>query len=233
MNFVDASGLLLFVLCLALLPSIAKNSLGKKKPAYLKLIPVYIFLIFVQGVIGELDLFLQPWKRGKHSVVNTSLFIFIQFEYSIFAFLLSRFIEHRIVKRFLIFSCPLFITIAIMVWYFTPHIYKIFSTTTIIESLTLVPFCLYYFFQLLQKPPLFKLTDDPSFWITAGILFLFTIITPFYILDDYLINDRALEIIDYIGYYVVVLLFAKASFIKPKKVQIQAEVKFGLDAKDL
>jgi len=169
-------------------------------------------LIFLQLIISEYFSVI-PHFKGKKSPINISAYIFIIFEYPIFALLLSNFIKLTFLKKYLVFSCILFTAIAIIIWYTNSSFEKIISVTTTIESLGLIPFCLYYFFELLNDPPFFKLTEESSFWVTTGILFLFICITPYYFVFSYFKNIPEMQIIDYFGYDLIVLFLAKASFV--------------------
>ena len=213
----EANAFFLSAWSLIVLLLITKKIFRKETPIYLKLIPLYIFLIFLQLSIGEYYHFGVPYRNGKENPTNISAYIFIILEYSIFAILLSKFIKLTLIKKYLIFSCILFTIIAIIIWYLNPSFVRIISVTTAIESISVIPFCLYYFFELLIHPPLLKLTMEPSFWITTGILFLFICITPLYLSMEYFKKDTEIQIIDYFGYDLVVFFLAKASFINIKR----------------
>ena len=188
----------------------------KRNKFYLWAIVFYIFLITVQVLIGIYYDFVGPEFKGKGDPTNISAYIFAILEYSIFALLLSTFIRSVVVKKYLSISCLLFSISAVLIWYYNTSFTKAFSIETTIESISLIPFCLYYFFELLSNPPLLKLTNEPSFWITTGILFLFICITPYYLLFDYFKNITQMQLIDFFGYDLLVLFLAKASFIKSK-----------------
>jgi hypothetical protein len=142
--------------------------------------------------------------------------VFTIIEYCIFAIFLSKFIRLPIVKKYLIVSCIIFIAIGIITWYSIPSFYRDLTIITNIETVSLIPFCLFYFFELLNNPPFLKLTEEPAFWITTGILFLFICITPFYLAFHYFRKIPEMQVIDYLGYDLIILFFVKASFTKPK-----------------
>jgi hypothetical protein len=149
---------------------------------------------------------------------NISAYIFTIIEYCIFAILLSRFIKLPVIRKYLIFSCFPFILIGIITWYSIPSFVKDISTITSIEGVSLIPVCLYYFYELLNSPPFLKLTEEPPFWITTGILFLFICITPFYLVVDYFIKKPEMQFLDYLGYYLIILLLTKACSINPNHI---------------
>ncbi|HEV8286385.1 MAG TPA: hypothetical protein VGQ09_18885 [Chitinophagaceae bacterium] len=189
----------------------------KKTIPYLKLIPIYIFLIVLQVAFASYFIFTKTTLRGKESPINISAYVFTILEYLIFATLLSKFIKLDFVKKYLIFSCIPFTVLSIIIWHSNNRYRTAMSIITTIESLSLIPFCLYYFVELLNNPRFLKLTDEPSFWITTGILFLFICITPFYAVFDLFKNIPEMQLIDFFGYDLLVLFLAKASFTKIKK----------------
>lgn len=176
---------------------------------------LYVLLVTTQLFIGIYYDFARPELQGKQGPGDISAYIFVVLEYSLFAILLSKFIHSILAKKYLRVSCIAFTLAAILIWRYTSSFYKAISIETTIESLSLFPFCLYYFFELLNEPPLLKLTAEPAFWITTGILFLLVCITPYYLVFDYLKKVDGMQMIDFIGYDLLVLFLGKASFIKP------------------
>ena len=216
-ELIETHAIFLFLLStIVLLLTLKKIIRKKKNEFYLWAIVLYIFLITVQLLIGLYYHFVAPEIQGKQSPTNISAYIFVVLEYSIFALLLSKFIHSTAAEKYLPLSCILFGVVAILVWQSNSSFYKAFSVETAIESISLIPFCLYYFFELLNNPPLLKLTSEPAFWITTGILFLFICITPYYLVFDYFKKINEMQMIDFFGYDLVVLFLAKASFTKSK-----------------
>jgi len=216
-NLIEANGIVLFLLSAFILILILKEIIIKKKNRFhLWAIVLYIFLITVQVFIGIYFDFAWPDSAEKTHPTNLSAYIFVILEYSIFSLLLSKFIRSVAAKKYLPLSCILFSISAVLIWYYNTSFTRAFSIETTIETISLIPFCLYYFFELLNNPPLAKLSDEPAFWITTGILFLFICITPYYLVFDYFKNIHEMQMIDFFGYDLVVLFLAKASFLKFK-----------------
>jgi hypothetical protein len=216
-NLIEANGIILVLLSIIIIVLTLKKIIQhKKNKFYLWAIVLYIFLITVQALIGIYYDFVGPAVKGKADPTNISAYIFAILEYSIFALLLSKFIRSVVVKKYLPISCLLFSISAVLIWYYNTSFTKVLSIETAIESISLIPFCLYYFFELLNNPPLLKLTKEPAFWVTTGILFLFICITPYYLLVDYFKNITEMQLIDFFGYDLLLLFLAKASFVKSK-----------------
>lgn len=217
LNLIQANAILLSSLSLVVFLSIVRKMAKKKHPRYMWIIALYVFLIFLQLVIANYYELFKHHRNGKQNPAAIAFYLFIILEYSIFAFLLSRFIHLILIKNYLIISCFIFAVTAIFIWDSNLSFDKATSITTTIESFCLVPFCLYYFVELLNRPPLFKLTGEPSFWITTGILFLFIFITPYYLAYDYFKKIPEMGMIDFLSYDLLVILLAKASFLNFKQ----------------
>jgi len=210
-DFLGANIFLLFSICLIVLLSISKRTLSQKVSICLKLLPVYIFLIMLQITYALLICLDDMPSIRKVFYINLSAAIFTIFEYCIFAFILSRLIRLNLLRKYLVFSCVLFFITAIMCWYFVPSYGKAVSIITSAECISLIPFCLYYFFELLNNSSLLKLAAQPGFWIVTGMLCLLICVAPFYLAFNYLKNMPQMEMIDFLGYDVIVLFLAKAS----------------------
>jgi hypothetical protein len=187
------------------------------------IIALYILSIILQLIVGDYYVLNRSGLKGKRSPTNISLYIFIILEYSAFAFLLSRFINLILLKKYLILSCVLFTVVAVLIWFSNLPFRSAASVTTTIESISLIPFCLYYFVELLKKRPFLKLTGEPSFWITTGILFLFICITPYYLLYAYFKKYPEMHMIDFLGYDLLVLFLAKSSLVEIKQPNYSSE----------
>lgn len=211
-DLIQLNSIVLFLLGLIVLLFIIRKTVSKKNPLYLKLILVYLFLIISQLSFANYIMLSTADER----LVNMSAYVFIIFEYAIFTTLLSKFIRSTIIKKYLLVSCILFITIGIVSWYAISMHRKALSFITSVECISLIPFCLYYFSELLTNPPLLKITGEPSFWIITGILFLLICITPFYLAFNHLKKNYEMQMIDFLGYDLIVLFLAKASFTKSK-----------------
>jgi hypothetical protein len=217
-DLINANAVFLSLLCLTVLSLITKKIFKKNVRAYLRLVPLYILLIIVQLSFGNYVIFgALPDERKKY-LVNLSAFVFTVLEYLIFSILLSKFIKLPIIKKYLRLSSIPFAVLGIISWHFISLSTNALSFITAAESILLIPFCLYYFYELLNIPPFLKITDEPSFWITTGILFLFICITPYYLAFDYFKNIYEVQMIDFFGYDLMVLFLAKASFTKSKSV---------------
>src|SRR5689334_15527788 len=97
-------------------------------------IAIYILLIFLQLLFGYGCDLLFSNPGGKKSLINLSAYSFAVVEYSIFAFLLYKFIYFPFVKIYLIISSMLFTITAILLWCSNLSYPKANSIVTTIES---------------------------------------------------------------------------------------------------
>jgi hypothetical protein len=206
-----AAGLLLCLTIVALI-FVAKRSLAKNMPSYLQLIPLYFLLIIIQLIFAEYWIF-SGRVRTEKGPINISAYGFTIIEFLILSTLLSKFVKNIAVKKVVLFSCFLFPATGIIMWY-TEDFVDALSVLTTIESLLLISFCLCYFFELLNGPATTALSNDPSFWITTGILFFFISITPYYLAFGYFRKIREMQLIDYFGYMLIIVFLSKSTFTK-------------------
>jgi hypothetical protein len=216
-DLIKANAIFLSLLCLTIIFLVTKKILSKSVRPYLRLVQLYLLLIVVQLSFGNYIIFGALSDARKKYLVNLSAFAFTVLEYLIFSILLSRFIKLPIIKNYLRLSCIPFVVLGIISWHFMHSSTNALSFITAAESILLMPFCLYYFYELLNIPPFSKITEEPSFWITTGILFLFICITPYYFAFEYFRNKNEVQMIDFFGYDLMVLFLAKASFIKSRR----------------
>ena len=184
----------------------------------IKLMAFYIFLVLLQLSFGFYDNFKVTELKGRHHNSQIAGFIFIIFEYVILAHLIKINIRSKIVKKSLFISSIIFVVVAIFNWYFINISPKLFSITSTIEAIPLILACLYFFYEILKKPLTLRLDKESSFWIITGILFLFICILPYYLAYKYFIRIPEMQVIDYVGYAIIMILFTKASFCKEKQL---------------
>src|SRR5689334_7275945 len=151
-DLIEANEIFLLLLCSILLMIIVKKMFNKRVPRYLRLIPLYIGLIIFQLAFGNYIIFSNASDAVKMHLVNISAYFFTILEYVIFSVLLSNFIRLKIIKNYLRYSCFVFTLIGMISWPSARSSTDALSFITSSESISLIPFCLYYFFELLNIP---------------------------------------------------------------------------------
>jgi hypothetical protein len=199
------------LICLAIL---IKQLIKSNTGFIIKIIASYIGLILVQLLIGSIYFFKADYLSERSDLINISAYIFILIEYPILAYLISIKIKSIRIKQIILRSSLIFEIIALILLIFIKSISSIISIATTIESISMILACLYFFYELLNSPPTLHLKQESSFWLANGILFLSVCILPFYLAFGYFKQTISIEIFDYVGYAIVMILFTKASLCK-------------------
>jgi hypothetical protein len=202
--------LLLFLVCIISI-GIMVRGIFKKQVLYKQLPFIYVLLVTIQILVGYYEiLYVETIPWGKNSLMNISAFIFIMIEFLIFLLLLKTSIKAIRIRKMLLPLLIIFPLSSILIWTSTNSLSEALSTISTIESIILIPICLYYFAELLRTPPVLVLANEPSFWIVTGILFLLICITPFYLAMRLLKPTPDIQIVDHLAYIIIVILFTKS-----------------------
>jgi hypothetical protein len=182
-----------------------------KKPMYFIIIPIYFSLLIFQLLYCDYYFFFSNIKTtGKGNPGNQSLVIYIILEYIVFSILLSKSIKLSFLKMYLPLSSIFFFAFVTYAWYYINPWNDFLASITVVESIIIIFSCLYYFYETIKKPAISHLNKEPFFWITTGILFLFIWITPLYLAYKAVANFPELQIIDYLAYAAIIIMFTKA-----------------------
>lgn len=60
----------------------------------------------------------------------------------------------------------------------------------VLEFILILPFCILYFIQVLDKISELNLAERPSFWIVTGIFFFSAISIPYYLLENFFLKSK-------------------------------------------
>jgi hypothetical protein len=158
-------------------------------------------------------------ERGKSASVNISLAFYIILEFLILSFLLFKIIKSKTIKKYILWGVVFFLAFNLYSWlYLNPWIQYLTTISTTSSVLMIFP-SLYYFYELIKTPKVPELSQEPSFWIVTGILFLFLWITPLYLICRAMAKIPELKLIDYLAYILIIVLFTKASLCKSQSIQ--------------
>jgi len=141
-------------------------------PFYLKLFPIFLFVTLIFEVI-------TTWMtihRGNNLSVYNIYFIFS------FLFYLNFFretVHNQIVKRIIIVLIISFILLSVINIIYFQKIDQWNSISYSIGCLLIIVLSFYYFFEIFQHPKATKLSSEPTFWISSGLLFYYSCSFPF------------------------------------------------------
>ncbi len=100
---------------------------------------------------------------------NGYYFTYTLLEFSSFTFFLWYFIEDKTFRRLCLILSALFVTFLI-IFYLTVNIRLVDSIPIGVETILIFIFIFYYFFQYFKNTNNRYIYQDPSFWLTTGIL---------------------------------------------------------------
>jgi len=162
----------LFVVIIALLASFALYYQGPSDK-YLRLFPYFLLIVTaIWGICTYL---------AMHTINNMTLFNPLTiFQCSFYFYILYRIIRHPTIRKMalhLIWIYPLIAGINIL---FIQKINTFHTITYSLGGLLVVAFCVFYFFELFQRPQSVNLSRNPDFWVCSGLLFYFSCSFPIY-----------------------------------------------------
>ena len=93
-------------------------------------------------------------------------------------------------KKILLAGIILFIPYTFYYWLSNPKATDFDSNILTTEGFLIILACVYFFYELLTGRPDKNLFTEPAFWSISGMLVLFTVITPVFLLVNYFIHNR-------------------------------------------
>lgn len=153
----------------------------KPVPVYLRLFPVYFFLLFIEDLAIE-----YTTALGIHN--NIILNTWGIAEFSFYFFVIKSVIANTRVKKRILYTTLTFIVFAVFNLIFIQHNDLFNPVNFTIGTVITVILCIYYFFELFQKTEVQSLTRLTSFWIVSGILFNVVLIFPIFALISFMDN---------------------------------------------
>ena len=215
------------LLCVDLIAIVKSLTLIRKSTVtkYLVVITGFFILTFLQMFISHLDrLVIDPNNQfnGRNSFSNIFLLIYMIFEYSIYTYLLLLFINSELIKKYMKICMIIFLLIVNISWFSQLPFVKMFSIISLTESVFLLIPAFYYFYEILKGPPVLELSQEPSFWIVTGIVFLQICLIPIYVGLLTINKIVPIQSLDYLGYILIILLFLKGITCRTVKTELKS-----------
>jgi hypothetical protein len=151
----------------------------KPVPLYLRLFPLYFFLLLVSDLVVE-----YTSARGIHNnfILNINGIV----EFSFYFYVIRSIIVNTRVKKRIFYTTIAFVAFAVLNLLliqkndlFNPINFTIGTVITVV-------LCIYYFFELFQKTETQSLSRLTSFWLVSGILFNVVLIFPIFALISFM-----------------------------------------------
>src|SRR5688572_9906489 len=159
--------------------------LRKDVQLYLRFFPIFLFITVVVEIIGFM-------LRGEGLASRPMFNYFSAFEFVFYFFVLRLIIKNNRVRRIILYFTILYPIIAI-VYILSRNLYDFHSLTYNIGAISVVGFCVYYFYELFKTPVINSLLKEPSFWICAGLLVYYSCTVPLAGVINYLSPNIELE----------------------------------------
>jgi len=136
-------------------------------PLHLKLFPLFLLYTLMNEILAGYMV-----SRGEHTTLLYNIYDILEFNFYIYFFLCI--VKNKKAK----FFCK-----ALLAFYFSFSLFNLLffqgigtynSITYAAGCLSVVALCVYYFFELFKLKHFVNLAKEPSFWISAGLLFYFS-----------------------------------------------------------
>jgi hypothetical protein len=145
-----------------------------------------IFIYIIYSLINDI-LILVLYDERVPLLIPLSLFTVI--EYSLFSLYFYSLFESKSFKNFVIVASILFYSLAIVNFFFLGRSKKFDSLPATLESVLIIIYCIYYFYDQLNKPQVSFIYSTSHFWITIGI-FIYLAGTFFLFVQASVLSDK-------------------------------------------
>ena len=155
------------------------NYLNKNSPLYLKLFPVFLFLVLA----CEYESYrLAHRHQNNLYLYNTILVI----EFLFYLFFFYSVYRVSIARKIVLLLMAIYLAGALINIFFIQGM-KVFHTYTFMTGcLLVIAGCIYYFLQLFRYPQTGSIMRDPAFWVASALLFYYACVLPVYGILNYI-----------------------------------------------
>jgi hypothetical protein len=192
----------------------------------LRIFMYYIAFSLLQDLIAIIGILYTPGDSrptGLPVVLEfVSLYGFTFFEFIVYNLFILHYINSPIWRRILRINAWIFFALILLgvsgTFKFLNHTYPVFEF--LLESISLVPPCLIYFYQLFQTDDPQPLKDQPSFWVITGLLFLKACSIPLLLTVQLMLGyESQVFTLNYILYSLSFVLLIRAFLCPPSNAQ--------------
>jgi len=177
----------------------------------LRVIFIYIIYVLINDIV-----ILILWSNDLSIAIPLSLFTVL--EYSLFALYFYHLADSAKFRRFILFLSIIFYAFALISFIFFGKSKGFDALPATLEAFLIIIFCIYYFYDQLNKPQISFIYSTFHFWITIGI-FIYVAGTFFLFVQYTILSDNERNnfwIITLISNILKNILFS-ISFIIPSK----------------
>jgi len=194
---------------------LAAYFLGRRKAGPALLLALMAGGYLLQSLLVEWLASLSNKTVLSQRVAHDSLYIYLLLELICCLLFIRWHTRSAIAKKILVGSILLFIPYMLYYWMSNPLATDFNSNILTAEGFLIILACVYFFCESLMGKPDQNLFTRPAFWNILGMLVLFTVITPVFLLVNYFIHNREamyyrLYIANNLCYTVLFVTFAVA-----------------------
>ena len=133
----------------------------------------------------------QPVKNAVRSrIAHDSLYVYLGIELTCSLLFIRCHTRPALAKKVLLWGVILFIPYMLYYWFSDPLDTGFNSNILTAEGFLIILACAWFFIELMTGRPDRNLFTEPAFWSISGMLVLFTVITPVFLLVNYFIHNR-------------------------------------------
>jgi hypothetical protein len=161
----------------------------------------------------------RPPGVGVRVAIVMVSYAFMFFEFITYNLFILHDIHSRLLRRIVRISSLIFLLLLLSgVTGASKYLYTHPMYYFLLETISLVPPCLIYFYQLFTTDNPEPLKDQPSFWVITGLLFLKACSIPLLLTVELMIGyQNAVYTLNYILYSVLFVLLIRAYLCPPSK----------------
>ena len=168
----------------------------------LKILFLYLVIAVITEVLGNVWYILH---KSNHFIINA----FVIIEFVLISLMFHQVFIGKNLKRIILIATSIYTLTCIYTFTVLEGFQTFNSTLSTIACLLIIIWVFIYFYQLLQKLEVKKLTVIPMFWISVGCLFYFSGTLFVFLYSDLIVFQKELKFYKQLWniYYVLLFIF--------------------------
>ena len=191
---------------------------------YKKLAGLRLFIIYALASLIQLLLVITTISLGKFDEYQNTLLIqsinyFVLLDFILLYFFLYKLLTSKKVRMGMKISFFTFILFILYSFFLKDEIFKHPNIISLIEAFLIIIPVLFYINQCLINLPFKRLSDNPEFWVIVGVLFLFSTITPLFLVNTFFpqMLYGSIYTLNYVSYTLLFICILYAFICKTKQ----------------
>lgn len=164
--------------------------LKKNKPRSMVYLVFYATSSLLQSLIVQYKHGLPHPTDLNVRIAHDSLYVYLIIELACCLLFIKSHLQSKAVKKAILPVILFFTLFTTYYWLGKPSFDDFYAQVPSVEGFLIIIPSAYFFYELLTREPHKDLFTEPSFWAISGMLVLFTIITPVFLLLNYFLHNR-------------------------------------------